>query len=340
MKAVWLEQHGGPEVMVVSERPEPERGPDDVLVEVRACGLNHLDIWVRMGGARKFPLPLVPGSDATGVVLEAPAASRLSEGDAVLVYPASGCLQCPACARGDEQLCGEYRIFGAGRDGGYAERAVFPARNCVPKPTSLTFTESAAVAINYVTAWHMLTARAGLSAGERVLIQAAGSGVSTAAIQIAKFLGARVVATSSTDEKLEHAANCGADLTLNYKDDPIAERVRDWTNGHGVDVVLDHVGQPNWETNLAALSKGGRFVFCGTTGGAEAVVPLQKVYGLGQSLLGSTMGTLAEFRTLLELMEHDHFRPVIDRIFPLDEIADAHRHLESGKQIGKVVIEP
>lgn len=338
MKAVWLDKHGGPEVLSVSERPEPRRAPGDALVEVRACGLNHLDIWVRKGGPRGFPIPLILGSDAAGVVREAPAESKLKPGDEVVIYPASGCGACPACERGDEQLCVDYKIFGAWRDGGLAERAVFPARCCLPKPKSLDFEHAAAVGINYVTAWHMLTARAGVRPGELVVVQAAGSGVSTAAIQIARFLGARVLATSSTAAKLEHARKCGAEAVVNYKQDDVIARIGEWSDGRGADVVLDHVGAPNWEADTRSLAKGGRLVFCGNTGGPEVKLNLAPVYFKGQSILGSTMGRCDELRAVLELMGRGCFAPVVDRVFPLAEIEAAHRYLESGSQAGKVVM--
>ena len=338
MRAVWLEKHGEPDVLKVSDRPEPARDPWDALVEVRACGLNHLDIWVRKGGPRAFPLPLILGSDAAGVVVEAPEASELKAGDEVVIYPCEGCGVCPACERGDEQLCTEFRIYGAWRDGGLAERAIFPARNCLRKPKNLDFVACASVAINYITAWHMLVARARLAAGERVLVQAAGSGVSTAAIQIARHLGARVIATSSTPEKLAHARAQGAEATINYKSEDVAARAVEWSGG-GVDVVVDHVGAPNWEADVKALAKGGRLVFCGATGGPEAKINLAHTYFKGQTILGSTLGTRAEFRTVLDLMDRGYFRPVVDKVFPLEEIAEAHRYLESGKQTGKVVMQ-
>ena len=217
MRAVWLDQHGGPEVLKVSQRPEPKPGLGEALVEVKACGLNHLDIWVRKGGPRGFPIPLVLGSDAVGVVLEAPEGSHLSSGDEVVIYPCEGCGACLACERGDEQLCAGFKIYGALRDGGLCERMTYPARNCLPKPKSLDFLQAAAVGINYITAWRMLTARAGLRPKETLLVQAAGSGVSTAAIQIARFLGARILATSSTSRKLEHAKRLGAEVVVNYR---------------------------------------------------------------------------------------------------------------------------
>jgi NADPH:quinone reductase-like Zn-dependent oxidoreductase len=246
---------------------------------------------------------------------------------------------CPACERGDEQLCTNFVIYGAWRDGGLAERMSLPARNCLPKPKNLHFTHAAAVGINYITAWHMLVARAQLRPEETILIQAAGSGVSTAAIQIAKFLGAKIAATSSTPEKLAHAARCGASLTLNYRTEDVPAKILEWTGGRGVSVVLDHVGAPNWEADMKALSKGGRLVFCGTTGGAEVKAQLASIYFKGQSILGCTMGTREELRTILGLMGRGHFAPVVDKVFPLDQIADAHRYLEAGQQMGKVVLE-
>ncbi len=339
MKAVWLDKHGGPEVLAVSDRPEPEPGPWEVLVDVKACGLNHLDIWVRKGGPRGFPLPLIPGSDAAGVILAAPEGSRLSPGDEVVIYPADGCGTCPACERGDEQLCPDYKIFGASKDGGLAERCAFPLRNCIPKPRNLDFVHAAAVGINYVTAWHMLTARANLRPGEFIVIQAAGSGVSTAAIQIALFLGAKILATSSTPEKLEHARNCGADVVVNYKTEDVPAKVREWTGGRGADVVLDHVGVPNWETDLKCLAKGGKLVFCGTTGGSEVKLNLAHTYFKGQSILGSTMGRRDELATVLGLMDRGYFMPVVDKVYPLERIQEAHRYLESGQQTGKVVMQ-
>ncbi len=333
-----MEQHGGPEVLRVQNRPDPIPGPDDALIDVQACGLNHLDIWVRLGGKRPFPLPLVPGSDAAGVVLEASEGSGLSVGDEVVVYPCGGCGSCRVCERGDEQLCTSFGLYGANRDGGMAEKIAVPARNCLPKPSNLSFMEAAAVAINYITAWHMLVARAAVRPGEQVLIQAAGSGVSTAAIQIASNVGARVLATSSTEAKLEHAKRQGAEEVVNYRGGDVLEAVQAWTDGRGVDVVFDHVGAPNWETDLACLSKGGRLVFCGTTGGPEVSVNLAQVYFLGQSLLGSTMGKRDELRTVLSMMERGELKPIVDRVFPLQELGKAHDYLEAQSQIGKVVI--
>ena len=338
MRAVWLDAHGGPEVLRISNRPEPSPAPGDALIEVVACGLNHLDIWVRKGGGRGFPIPLILGSDATGRVLEAPDGSGLSKGDEVVIYPCGGCGRCVACERGDEQLCPDFKIYGAWRDGGLCERMALPARNCIPKPRNLSFEEAASVGINYITAWHMLGARARLEPTETILIQAAGSGVSTAAIQIARWKGARIMATSSTPAKLEHAKKCGADEVVNYKTEDVAARVAQWTGKRGVDVVLDHVGAPNWEADMKSLAKGGRLVYCGNTGGPEVKLNLAVVYFKGQSILGSTMGTRHELREVLHQMERGFFKPVVDRVFALEEIGEAHRYLESQAQAGKVVM--
>lgn len=339
MRAVRIESHGGPDVLQAREVPDPTPGPAHALVEVRACGLNHLDIWVRLGGKRRFPLPLIPGSDAAGVIIEAPAGSGLSKGDAVVIYPAEGCGSCAACVRGEDPLCADFRILGAGRDGGLAERIAVSARNCIPKPQGLDFIEAASVPVNWITAWHMLVERARVRPGETVLVQAAGSGVSSAGIQIARLLGARVIATSSTGEKLDHARALGADATINYREEDVAARARELSGGRGVDVVFDHVGEPNWDADLASLAKGGRLVTCGTTGGGQVSLDLSALYYQSQAVLGSTLGRRDELRTILDLMDQGRLRTTVDRVFSLDETAAAHRFLEESKQKGKVVIE-
>jgi NADPH:quinone reductase-like Zn-dependent oxidoreductase len=338
MRAIWLDRHGGPEVLRVVDRPEPTPGPNDALIDVKACGINHLDLWVRKGGNRGFPLPIILGSDAAGVVRSAPAGSGWKPGDEVVVYPAEGCGMCPACERGEDPFCVDYKIYGAFRDGGLAERMALPARNLVRKPAGLDFVNAAAVAITYITSWRMLTVRAGLRAGEMALIQAAGSGVSTASIQIARFLGARVIATSSTPEKLEHARQLGAEFVINYRTEDVAARVKEITGGRGVQVVVDHVGQATWEADMHSLAKGGRLVYCGATTGPEGKINLAAVYFKSQSILGSTMGTRQDLREVLGLMDRGSFRPVVHKVFPMEEIQEVHRMLEDGRQIGKLVV--
>ncbi|MDA0838883.1 MAG: zinc-binding dehydrogenase [Planctomycetota bacterium] len=339
MKAVWLEKHGGPENLIVVERPDPRPKHDEVIIAVKAGGLNHLDIWVRMGGARPFPLPLVPGTDMAGVVAEAGELSALQPGDEVVVYPCVGKKNTAATESGIDPMSAGFQFLGAHRDGAYAEKCAVPAINCIPKPAGLSWEEAAAVPVNYITAWHMLIARANLQAGETVLIQAAGSGVSTAAIQISRMLGARVIATSSTSAKLEHARTQGADEVINYRDENVSERVLELTGGEGCAVVFDHAGAATFGDDMAALATGGRLVVCGTTTGAEVTINLATLYRRSQSVLGSTLGTRTELRAILAQMEAGRLgRPVIDRVASLNEVADMHRYLESGQQTGKVVI--
>jgi NADPH:quinone reductase-like Zn-dependent oxidoreductase len=337
MRAAWLEKHGDPDALRIAERPDPAPGPADVLLDVKACALNHLDLWVRKGG-RGFPLPIIPGSDMAGIVRSAPAGSPSKAGDEVVVYPGLGCGRCPACEAGDDPLCPDFGLLGAVRDSGLAERAAVPARSCVRKPAHLDFVQAAAVPITYITAWRMLAYRARLRPGEWILVQAAGSGVSTAAIQIARFLGGKVIATSSTPEKLDHARRQGASAVLNYRTDDVPARVKEITGGAGAAVVADHSGQATWEADLACLAKGGRLVFCGATTGPEGKLSIAAVYWKSQSILGSTMGTREDLRTVLDLMDRGYFLPAIDRTYGLGDLVEAHRRLEASSQIGKVVV--
>ncbi|MDP6359283.1 MAG: zinc-binding dehydrogenase, partial [Planctomycetota bacterium] len=259
--------------------------------------------------------------------------------DEVAVYPCVGKKNTAATESGIDPMSAGFQFLGAHRDGAYAEKCAVPGTNCVPKPAGLSWEEAAAVPVNYITAWHMLVARSDLQPGENVLIQAAGSGVSTAAIQIARMLGARIIATSSSPEKLEHARTQGADEVINYREENISERALELTNGNGCEVVFDHVGAATFDDDMAALATGGRLVVCGTTTGAEATLDLATLYRRSQSILGSTLGTRSELRSILTQMEAGRLgRPVIDRVASMEEIADMHRYLESGAQTGKVVI--
>ncbi len=330
MKAAYIERHGGPEVIQVGQRPDPKCKPGEVLVAVKACGLNHLDLWVRMGGGRKFPLPLVPGCDIAGV--------RTDTGAEVVVFP--GVWTAPApYPGGSVGLADDFAIIGAHRDGGMAELVALPERNCLPKPPRLSFVQAASVPVVFTTAWHMLMARAGLSPGQWALINAAGSGVSSAGIQIARLAGARVIATSSTPQKLARAAQLGATHVINYKTEDVAARVRQITGGHGADVILDHVGLANWPANMAALARGGKLVICGVTGGSDVPLALGPLYYQSQSVLGSTLGRPEDLARCLDLLAGGELQTVIDRTFTLEELPQAHRYLEAGGQFGKVVIE-
>jgi NADPH:quinone reductase-like Zn-dependent oxidoreductase len=342
MNAVIIPRHGGPEVLHYTQTPDPRPGPNEVLVRVRACALNHLDLWMRKGiPGRQIPLPLIPGSDIAGEVAEAGShVKNVKTGEKIVISPGISCGHCAACAAGQDNRCRDYTILGYGKNGGYAEYVAVPAVNVMPMPADLSFEQAAAIPLVFVTAWHMLVRRAELLPGEEVLIWGAGSGVGTAAIQIAKLIGARVIATAGSDAKLAKARELGADETINHNIEPalVSRKVRDMTKRRGVDVVFDHVGVATWDQSIASLATGGRLVTCGATTGYEAQLDLRYLYSRQLSLLGSWMGSRAELHTILKLVGEKRLHPVVDRVFPLVEAAKAHERLESREAFGKVVL--
>jgi len=340
LKAIVFERHGGPEVLKYTEAPEPQLGARDVLVRVRACALNHLDLWVR-GGLPGVPIPLphIPGSDIAGEVAKVGAeVKRASVGQKVLLAPGVSCGRCAACLAGQDNKCPEFSNLGYIHNGGCAEFVRCPEVNCFPYPGNLSFEEAAAVPLVFQTAWHMLIARAELQPGEEVLVLGAGSGVGSAAIQIAKFFGCRVIATAGSDEKLTKARGLGADETIHHHKEKIRESVRKLTGKRGVDVVLEHVGTATWDDSVASLARGGRLVTCGATTGYDAKIDLRFLFSRQLSILGSYMGTKDEFATVLKLVAAGKLKPVVGRIFELAECRAAHEYLESGAQFGKVVL--
>lgn len=342
MRAAIVREHGGPEVLRVEEVPSPSAGPGDVVVAVRACAINHLDVWIRRGlpGAG-FHLPRIGGADVAGDVLEVGAdVDDLEPGAPVMVSPGVSCGRCARCLAGLDHLCRRYAILGEGVDGGLAERIVVPRANVVAKPARLDYPEAAAMSLPFLTAWHMLVARAELRGGETILVQAAGSGVSVAGIQIARFLGATVIAVAGSEAKLEAARRLGADETILHRREDFVARTRAITARRGVDVVLEHVGGETFERSLRCLGRAGRLVTCGATTGADVRVDLRHVFFKSQSILGSTMGSKAEFLQLVKLYERGIFEPVVDRVLPLEAIREAHEALEAREVFGKVVLVP
>ncbi len=342
MQAVLIEEHGGPDALRIVERPDPEPGPGEVRVRVRAAALNHLDVWVRKGipGVR-YPLPLIPGCDGAGLVDRlGPGVNHLEIGSACVLAPGVSCGTCEPCARGDDHLCRHYGILGENRDGTCADFIVVPAENVLPKPEKLSFEEAAALGLPFLTAWHMLMVRAALRPGETVLIHAAGSGVSTAGIQIADMLGARIIVTAGSDQKLERAKEMGAEAGINYRTQDFAGEIRGLTGKRGVDVIFDHVGQDTWEGNIKSLTRGGRLVFCGNTSGTEAVTSLPRVFFKSLSLLGSTMGSRSELHEILRLVERETLQPVIHEVLPMSKVGEGHRMLEAREVFGRVVLTP
>ena len=340
MKAILFRQHGGAEVLQYVDVPDAEPRPSEVLVRVRACALNHLDLWVRRGLPNvPIPLPHIPGSDVAGEIAKIGAeVTTVRVGQKVVLAPLVSCGKCPACIAGLDNRCRLATNLGYMIDGGCAEFVRAPEVNCLPYPENLSFEEAAAIPLVFQTAWHMLVDRAQLRPGEDVLILGAGSGVGSAAIQVAKFFGARVITTAGSDAKLEKARKLGADYVINHKTQKIREEVRRITNKRGVDVVFEHVGAATWDDSLASLALAGRLVTCGNTTGYDAKLDLRFLFSRQLSLLGSYMGVKSELHTIMKLVSTGRLKPVVDRVFPLQEAAAAHTYLESGQQFGKVVL--
>ncbi len=343
MRAVVVREHGGPEALILEDRPVPEPGPGEARVRVEAVALNHLDIWVRRGvPGHPFPLPIVPGCDIAGTVdLLGPGASTaLRPGDPVLVAPGISCGSCAQCSHGDDHLCRRYGILGETRDGGCAGFAVVPAVNLLPAPAGLPLERAAALPLVFLTAWHMLVHRARVQPGEEVLIHAGGSGVSSAAIQIARLLGARVYTTVGSDGKAAKARDLGADAVINYRTTDFPAEIRRLTGKRGVDVVVDHVGPDTWEGSVRSLAKGGRLVTCGSTSGFEVRTDQRFIFFKNISVLGSTMGSRGELHDILRLVAQGRLHPVVDAVLPMAEVAEAHRRLEARDVFGKLVLRP
>lgn len=341
MTAAVVREHGGVEVIRFETRPVPVAGPGQVRVRVRAVGLNHLDTWVRRGvPGHVFPLPLVLGSDGAGVVdAIGEGVQNCRPGDEVVIFPGTSCGVCAACVAGTDQLCREYRILGEARDGTCAGYVVVPAANVAPKPARLSFAEAGAFALVFLTAWSMLVDKAGLRAGETVLVHAGGSGVGGAAIQIARLLGATVIATAGTPEKCAQSKALGADEAIEYRTTDFADAVRKLTGKRGVDVVVEHVGAATFERSVRSLARGGRLVTCGATTGGKVELSLHQVFFKNLAILGSTMGSKGQLWTILRLVEAGRLRPVVAKTLPLDGLRDAHRELEARTWFGKLVIE-
>jgi NADPH:quinone reductase-like Zn-dependent oxidoreductase len=340
MKAIVFERHGGPDVLEYRDAPEPVIRPNEVLVRVRACALNHLDLWVRGGLPNiSFPLPHIPGSDVAGEIAQIGAdVTTVKVGQKVVLAPGVACGKCAACISGQDNRCRQFTNLGYMIDGGCAEFVRVPEVNCMPYPENLSFEEAASIPLVFQTAWHMLVTRAELQPGEDVLILGAGSGVGSAAIQIAKFFCARVIATAGNDVKLQKGKELGADHLVNHKTQKIRDEVRRITAKRGVDVVFEHVGTATWDDSIASMAPSGRLVTCGATTGYDAKIDLRVLFARQISLLGSYMGTKSELLTVLKLVAAGRLKPVVDRIFPLAEAAAAHAYLESSAQFGKVVL--
>ncbi len=341
MKAVRLHAFGTADKLIYeTDVPDPVPQQGEALVRVRACALNHLDLWVRGGiPAYNIPLPHILGSDIAGEVVEVgEGVHGWRRGDLVVLYPILSCGQCRYCRIGRENLCTEVQVIGAHRPGGYAEYIVVPARNLLPKPTILSFVEAAAVPLVFLTAWHMLIQRARLQPGEWALIMGGSSGVGSAAIQIAKLRGALVVTTIGNESKRERALELGADAVVNHNNPEWWREVKEYTEGEGIDVVFEHIGQAVFDSCIRLLNKGGRLVTCGATTGQTAQFDIRYLFSREIEVYGAYLGTRAELAQLLTHVEAGRLKPVVDSVFPLKEARAAHEKLESRNFFGKIVL--
>ena len=342
MKAARIHQHGGPEVLVHEDAPEPRLKPDQVLVRVRACALNHLDLFVRAGiPGMRFPMPHVLGSDITGeIVATGDLCERVKPGWRVLLSPGVSCRQCQQCLSGNDNFCRRYTLFGYAVDGGNTELLAAPEYSVIQIPDDLGFEAAAAAPVVFLTARHMLMARARLQPGEDVLVLAASSGVGSAAIQIARMFHCRVIATAGGDAKLAKARELGADHVIDHYRQDISAEVTRITGKRGVDVVVEHVGVATWPKSLESLAPGGRLVTCGATTGYSAEIDLRYLFSKQWSLLGSFMGSMGELHQVLKFVFRKQLKPVVDRVYPLAEIRAAHERIENKEHFGKVIVRP
>lgn len=346
LKATLFYEHGGPEVLTYSDYPTPEPHPNQILVEIKAVALNHLDLFTRQGvPGLKLEMPHILGSDIAGVIAQTgdKVVTGLKEGQSVIINPVVSCGTCEFCIKGEESLCPTFGIIGEHYRGGYAEFIAIDAENVIPVPeqSGLDYVQAAAFPLTFMTAWRMLMTKAQLKPGDDVLIIGIGGGVALAALQIAKVAGARVFVTSSSDKKLQRARTLGADILLNHESNPdYHKEVWKITGKRGVDVVLDSVGQATWERSLRSLRKGGRLVTCGATSGSPGPTNINLVFWKQLEILGSTMASRSEFKEMLKLVWNRRLRPIVDRVFSLSDAKTAHEILEEGKQFGKLVLRP
>jgi NADPH:quinone reductase-like Zn-dependent oxidoreductase len=342
MKAVLFHEHGGPEVLRTEEVPDPGATGREVLIEVHAASVNHLDIFARRGmPGVKLPLPHIPGADAAGVIVDTgPEVEQFSPGQRVTINPGISCGRCEFCAAGFGSQCLTYHMVGENIDGSYAELLKISEHNVLAIPDDMSFADAAAAPLVFMTAWSMMISKGRIQPGEDVLILGAGAGVGTAAIQIAKMVGCRVFATASSDEKLEHARQLGADVLINYTEEPFDRAIRKLTDKRGVDVVIDYIGADTWVRSLRTARRGGRILTCGATTGPTPETDLRHIFFRQLQILGSTMGSPRDFRDVMKCVFRGQLKPVVDRILPLSEAQEAHKLIEGRKVFGKLILEP
>jgi NADPH:quinone reductase-like Zn-dependent oxidoreductase len=337
LRAVRFHQHGGSDVLRLEDAPDPEPRPGRAIVRVRACALNHLDLWQRRGIERvRIPLPHISGSDVAGEIVDG--AGSVSPGTRVMLQPGISCGVCEACRMGRDNFCPRYDVLGLMSDGGYAELVSVPLENVIPIPEHVAFVEAAAFPLTFLTAWHML-GLARVAEGTTVLVLAGGSGVGQAAIQIARLHGARVFATAGP-AKIDRTRTLGAEVVFDHYATDFAKEIRTLTSGRGVDIVVEHVGEATWDRSVRALANGGRLVTCGATTGHQAALDLRHLFARQLQLLGCYMGAKPELLAAAPHFFANRLRPVVDEVFTFDRAAEAHQLLEEKRHFGKIVLTP
>lgn len=341
MRAAIFHENGGPEVVRIEQVRRPDPGPGEVLLQVRAAAMNHLDLWVRRGIPIETTMPHIGGSDVAGIVAEVgQGVDPARVGERVVLNPSLWCGRCRECARGEEPLCVRYRILGEHTDGGFAEFVAAPALNAYVIPDEMAFEDAAALPISYQTAWRALVARARLQPGEDVLVLGASGGTAGAAVQIARLMGARVFAVTSGAENVARVRALGAHVVYDRAEEDFSRAVFRDTAKRGVDVVVENVGEPTWKGSLRALAPGGRLVTYGATAGHRAETDLRVLFWRQLQIIGTTMASRGEFEAMLRVALRGELRPVVDTVLPLDRAREAHERLEAGGQFGKVVLVP
>ncbi len=337
MRAVVLREEGGPEVLQVEDVGVPAPGRGEVRVRVSHAALNHLDIWIRKG-MPSVPKPRIMGADAAGVVdAVGPGVDAQPEG-LVLLDPSVTCGECRQCVAGETVLCDRFSVLGEHLAGTHAGYVVVPAANVHAAPGHLDETAAAALPLAFATAWRMIRTRAQARPGERMLVWGASAGVGAAAVQLAAAMGIETIATSRSGDKLELVRQLGANHVVNSDEQDVAEAVKELTHGAGVEVVFDHLGEVAWKPSFSALAKGGRYVTCGATTGPNPKAMITRIFWKQLSILGSTMATKRDFAEMLRFVALEGITPRVDRVFPLEEVRQAHAYLESADQVGKVVL--
>lgn len=339
MKAIRISEHGNQDVLKIVDLPEPVPKDDEVKIKIKASSLNHMDIWVRNGIPGIGELPLILGCDAAGEITEVGAETSLHKvGDRVFIFPLQSCENCKFCNTGKPNQCKDFKIYGEHIDGTHREFITLKEKYVLPLPKNLSFEEGAAFPLTFLTAWHMLMEKGELKHDEDVLIMAAASGIGVAAVQIAKIFGAKVIATASTKEKINHIKELGADEVIDHYNESISKRIKEITNKKGVELIFEHVGEKVWNDCLKSLAWSGRLVTCGATSGPKVTTDLRHIFIKQQKIIGSTMGTPKDMKEVCKLLEDGKIKPIVDKTFSFTEIKAAHEYLENSKNLGKVVI--